>query len=158
MRKLLVLSLIVSLSAGCSIQSGSSMAIPSETPAPMEETREAEEDAMKLYLNEKEIPVTWKDNPSVHALKEEAGNHAITVELSMYSDNEQVGPLGKTYPSRDAQITTEPGDIVLYQSDQIVVFYGSNTWAYTRLGKMNLSQEEVTDLLANGDVTLELSN
>lgn len=48
------------------------------------------------------------------------------------------------------------GDIVLYNSSNLVVFYGSNSWAYTRLGKMDLSEKEVTDLLSNGDVTITL--
>lgn len=78
--------------------------------------------------------------------------------MSMYSDFEQVGPLGKTYTRNDSQTTTLNGDIVLYSGNQIVVFYGSNTWAYTRLGKMNLSEEDVIKLLSNGDVTLRISS
>ena len=52
---------------------------------------------------------------------------------------------------------TKPGDIVLYSSDKIVVFYGSNSWSYTRLGKINMSQKELEQLLGNGDVTVTLS-
>ncbi|MBP3277822.1 MAG: hypothetical protein J6M44_02575, partial [Butyrivibrio sp.] len=52
--------------------------------------------------------------------------------------------------------TTEPGDIVLYSGNQIVVFYGSNSWAYTRLGHVDLSEDELTQILGNGDVTLVL--
>ena len=75
----------------------------------------------------------------------------------MYSNNEQVGPLDKSYPSNDVQMTTNNGDIVLYSSDQIVLFYGSNSWAYTRLGKMDLSENEVVNLLSNGDVSIRLT-
>lgn len=82
----------------------------------------------------------------------------IVVTMSMYSDFEQVGSLGKTYTRNDSQTTTNNGDIVLYSGNQIVVFYGSNTWAYTRLGKMNLSEEDVIKLLSNGDVTLRISS
>ena len=56
----------------------------------------------------------------------------------------------------DKQITTEFGDIVLYSGNQIVVFYGSNSWAYTKLGHIDLSEEELTQLLGNGDVVLEI--
>ena len=54
------------------------------------------------------------------------------------------------------QITTYSGDIVLYSGDKIVVFYGSNSWAYTRLGKMNIPEGDVTELLSNGDITLKI--
>ncbi|MBQ9227920.1 MAG: hypothetical protein IJ168_03725 [Eubacterium sp.] len=61
-------------------------------------------------------------------------------------------------PKNDKQTTTEAGDIVLYSGNQIVVFYGSNSWAYTRLGKItNLSNNELTDLLSNGDVIINIS-
>ena len=70
---------------------------------------------------------------------------------------EQVGPLGKKYHSDDKQMTVHNGDIVLYNSSNIVLFYGSNTWAYTKLGKMNLSEQELIDLLSNGNVKIKIS-
>jgi hypothetical protein len=51
---------------------------------------------------------------------------------------------------------TVAGDIVLYAGDQIVLFYGSNSWAYTRLGHMELSHAELKELLGNGDVTIRI--
>lgn len=77
--------------------------------------------------------------------------------MSMYGGFEQVGPIGQSIARDDEQISTVPGDIVLYSGDQIVVFYGSNSWAYTRLGKINMSEDELTELLGNGDVTITLS-
>lgn len=112
---------------------------------------------MKLYINDQEIPVIWEDNETVSELMEQAADSDITVQMSMYSDNEQVGPLGKDYTRDDKQTTTHNGDIVLYSGNQIVVFYGSNSWAYTRLGKMDISQDQVNELLGNGDVVLKLS-
>lgn len=112
---------------------------------------------MKLYINDVEIPVTWEENPSVDALKEELKAGDVVVPMSMYGGNEQVGSLGKRYPSNDVQTTTTGGDIVLYSSNQIVVFYGSNSWAYTRLGKMDLPAEKVTELLGNGNVIVRLA-
>ena len=123
-----------------------------------EETSDERTDTgMKMYINDKEIPVTWEDNPSVSALKSDLQAGDIVVSMSMYSNNEQVGPLDKSYPSNDVQMTTNNGDIVLYRSDQIVLFYGSNSWAYTRLGKMDLSENEVINLLSNGDVSIRLT-
>ena len=118
---------------------------------------ERKDTEMKMYINDTEIPVMWESNPSVSALRNDLEAGDIVVSMSMYSNNEQVGPLGKTYPSNDVQTTTNNGDIVLYSSDQIVVFYGSNSWAYTRLGKMDLSENEVVNLLSNGDVSIRLT-
>ena len=80
----------------------------------------------------------------------------LTVKMSMYGGFEQVGSLGKSLPRSDEQITTGYGDIVLYSGNQIVVFYGSNSWAYTRLGHIDMTQEELTELLGNGDVEITL--
>ena len=113
-----------------------------------------EEPAMTLMIGENEVPVTWEDNPSVDALKEFL---PLTVEMSMYGSFEQVGSIGQAIVSNDEQIKTEPGDIVLYSDDQIVIFYGKNSWAYTRLGHVDLSQKEMEDLLAHGDVTITIS-
>ena len=111
---------------------------------------------MRLKIGNTEVPVIWEDNASVKDLKELAAN-SLTIDMSMYGGFEQVGPVGQSITSNDSQTTTSPGDIVLYSGDQIVIFYGSNTWAYTKLGKINLSEEELADLLSNGDVTITLS-
>ena len=81
--------------------------------------------------------------------------------MSMYGGFEQVGSLGMNLPRDDEQTTTQAGDIVLYSGNQIVVFYGSNSWAYTRLGKItDKSAKELKDLLGSKDViiTLELAS
>ena len=114
----------------------------------------AEEPAMTLKIGETEVPVIWEDNPSVEALKEFL---PLTVQMSMYGGFEQVGPIGQEIVSCDEQTKTEPGDIVLYSGDQIVIFYGNNSWAYTRLGHVDLSQEEMAELLAHGDATITIS-
>lgn len=122
------------------------------------ESSEGEDVAsMKLYINETEIPVIWEENRSVREIMEEAAKGDIIVAMSMYSDNEQVGSLGRSYISNNKQTTTHNGDIVLYNSSNIVVFYGSNSWSYTRLGKMDLSESEVTAMLSNGDVQLKIT-
>lgn len=112
---------------------------------------------MKLYFNDIEIPVIWEDNQTVQELIEETGKGDVVVQMSMYSDNERGGSLGKSYTKNDEQITTHSGDIVLYSGDKIVVFYGSNSWAYTRLGKMNIPESDVTEILSNGDITLKMA-
>ena len=125
----------------------------------MGETMKTEEHqvakTLKLYINGKEIPVKWQNNASVNALAELAAN-GLSVQMSMYGGFEQVGYLGKSLPRDDKQTTTDYGDIMLYSGNQIVIFYGSNSWAYTRLGHVDLSKKEITDLLSNGNVTLTL--
>ena len=111
---------------------------------------------MKLKIGDAEVPVTWVENESVDALAALAAEGPLTIQLSMYGGFEQVGPIGQSIISDDQQTTTQAGDVVLYSGDQIVVFYGSNSWAYTRLGHVDLSQKEMEDLLGNGDVMLTL--
>ncbi len=130
---------------------------------PKEEQKEklkVEEEVMDeliLSIGDKTISVTWEDNESVDALKELAGS-GMQVNMSMYGGFEQVGSLGTSLPRNDSQTTTNPGDIVLYSGNQIVMFYGSNSWAYTRLGKITgLTEKELRDTLGNGDVTVSLS-
>ena len=109
---------------------------------------------MKLYIGETEVPVTWEENASMEELRTLL---PLTIEMSMYGGFEQVGPVGQRITSDDQKTVTDYGDVVLYSGDQIVVFYGSNSWAYTRLGHIDLSQEEMTDLLGNGDVIITLT-
>lgn len=114
--------------------------------------------AMILTIGDKAVDVDWEDNDAVRALKELASSGPLTIDMSMYGGFEQVGSIGMSLPSDDEQISTEIGDIVLYSSDQIVVFYGSNTWSYTRLGKITgLSDSEIKDLLSRGDVSITIS-
>ena len=134
------------------------------TAGTMEETETAEEtisetdnseveDPMHLLIEGTEVPVTWEDNASVEALRELC---PVTIQMSMYGGFEQVGPVGQSIVRDDIQTSTSYGDIVLYSGNQIVIFYGSNSWAYTRLGHIALSQEEISELLSNGDVTIML--
>lgn len=125
------------------------------TEATVTETEPSKEKTMVLKIGDTEVPVTWEENDSVADLKELAQD-GLTIEMSMYGGFEQVGPIGKSIARDDSKITTSSGDIVLYSGDQIVIFYGSNSWSYTRLGRIGLSEEEMTDLLSNGDVTITI--
>ena len=111
---------------------------------------------MKLKIGDAEVPVIWEENDSVDALREIVKEKPLTIQMSMYGGFEQVGPIGRDIVSNDQQTTTQAGDIVLYSGDQIVIFYGSNSWAYTRLGHVDLSSKEMEALLGNGDVMLTL--
>ena len=113
--------------------------------------------SMKMKIGDTAVQVKWEENESVEALKKLAAN-GLTIQMSMYGGFEQVGSIGSRLPSRDVQTNTSSGDIVLYSSSQMVVFYGSNSWAYTRLGKItDRSADEMRELLGRGDVTITLS-
>ena len=108
---------------------------------------------MILRIDGTEVPVTWENNESVQALHALA---PLTIRMSMYGGFEQVGSIGSSLPRNDRQTTTAPGDLVLYSGNQLVVFYGTNSWAYTRLGHVDLTKEELTALLSEHDVTITL--
>ena len=116
-----------------------------------------EAEAMKLWIGETAVSVAWEDNDAVRALRALVAEQPLTIEMSMYGGFEQVGPIGQRLPRNDAQTTTQAGDIVLYSGNQLVVFYGSNSWAYTRLGHIaDKTPDELRNLLGNGDVTITL--
>ena len=129
-----------------------------ETPTLETSQEPMEEKNIQLFFEETPVEVKWEDNASVEELKEVLENGDCVVQLHMYGGFEQVGDLGFTLTSDDEQIKTEPGDIVLYASNQISIFYGSNSWAYTRLGKItNMDQGSLEDFLAEGDISITLS-
>ena len=114
--------------------------------------------ALQMTIGDTPVSVDWEDNESVEALKDLCSNQPLTIQMSMYGGFEQVGSIGADLPQNDEQTTTSSGDIVLYSGDQIVVFYGSNTWAYTRLGHIaDKTQAELNELLSNGNITVTLS-
>ena len=112
---------------------------------------------MKMKIGGAEVAVQWENNESVKALRKLAAVKPLTVPMSMYGGFEQVGSLGTRLPRNDAGTTTRPGDIVLYSGDQIVIFYGSNSWSYTRLGHVaGATAPKMAGLLGNGNVTLTI--
>lgn len=123
----------------------------------LDESEQEEEPTMQMMIGSTPVTVAWEKNESVSALMELAEN-GLTIQMSMYGGFEQVGSISARLPRNDHETTTSSGDIVLYSGNQLVVFYGSNSWAYTRLGKIvDKSQDEMRDLLSNGDVTIALS-
>lgn len=112
-----------------------------------------EEEIMKLEIDENVLDVSWNNSASVTALKE---IKPLTINMHLYGGFEQVGSIGQSIVSDDKEITTKPGDIVLYSSNQIVVFFGTNTWSYTKLSHINLSDSELNTLLNKSNVTLKI--
>lgn len=112
---------------------------------------------MIVEVNGKRFTATLEDNEAVDALLTMMQEKLITIQMTDYSGFEKVGALGTSLPTTNSQTTTQSGDIVLYQGNQIVIFYGSNSWSYTRLGKI----DDLTgwkDALGSGDVTVTFSD
>ena len=126
--------------------------------AEIDESKEENNDKLQIEVNGYTLTANFADNPSAQALAELIRNEPLTLELREYGSFEKVGPLSCDLPTNDESITTEPGDIMLYLGNQITIFYGSNTWDYTRLGKIdNITKGELKEIFGDGNVTVTLS-
>ena len=115
-------------------------------------------DMIKIKVNNNVLEVKLENNEATKSLVERLKNGDITVNANEYGGFEKVGNLGFSLPRNDTSITTSAGDIVLYQGNQISLFYNSNSWSYTKLGKVqNVNSRELKNILSSGDVTLVLS-
>lgn len=113
---------------------------------------------MNIGIGDNVLIATLVDNSSADALKEALSEGPITVDMRDYGSMEKVGSLGMDLPRNDEQITTEAGDIILYQGSAFVIYYAPNSWNFTRLGKINdVAPEELRDILGDGNVTITLS-
>ena len=117
--------------------------------------------AIKITVSGKSLPVKIEDNVATRDLVAALRDASITFDAHDYGGFEKVGGLGRTLPSSDSQLTTQPGDVILYSGNQIVLFYGSNSWSYTRIGKIQYGTlDELKTFLQAGkgiiSVTLSL--
>lgn len=150
---------------------GQSQATSAETPAvssaasvesgasPQSGTVSAEHvDSFAIGVGDTQLVVTLADTDAARALAEKLQAGSVTVSLHAYGGFEQVGQLPWPLPASDEQITTQPGDVMLYQGDQITVFTGSNSWAYTPLGHIEgATSELLLEVLGDGDTEISLS-
>lgn len=117
-----------------------------------------DENTLMLKIDDTIVSVEWESNEAVEALKALSENQPLKIQMSMYGGFEQIGSIGHNIPRNDARITARSGDIVLYSGNRIVIFYGSNSWAYTRLGRItDQTTKDLELLLGNGDVTVTIS-
>lgn len=111
---------------------------------------------MNVQIDSSVFTATLESNPAAEALAAMMEEGPVTIRMSDYAVFEKVGSLGTSLPTSNSQTTTQAGDIVLYQGNQIVIFYGSNSWSYTRLGRIDdLTGWE--EALGSGDVTVTFS-
>ena len=111
---------------------------------------------MKVQVGDAVFSATLEENEAVASFVEMMRDNPVSIQMSDYSGFEKVGSLGTSLPASNSQTTTHAGDIVLYNGNQIVIFYGSNSWSYTRLGHVDdLTGWE--EALGSGDVTVTFS-
>lgn len=116
------------------------------------------DDLVKVKINDEVFDVKLENNSATHELIKELKKGNVTVNASEYGGFEKVGDLGFSLPTSDENMGTNPGDLVLYQGDKISLFYGSHSWSYTKLGKIdNVDSNKLKEVLGSGDVTLEFS-
>lgn len=118
------------------------------------------EQKMYITIGEETHAVTMEDNVGTRALMAALQADNITYTADDYGNFEKVGYVGQSFPTDNHQIATSAGDLVLYNGDNICIFYGSNSWSYTRIGKLdNISAEEVRQFVkaGGGEVSITLS-
>lgn len=157
-----LLALFMPFTAAC----GNDLYHVDSSPAPKSElnhTEKMEEYIMEVQMNiqigESTLTATLENNESAKALKELLTDGPLTISASNYGGFEKVCSLGTELPRNDSQITTHAGDICLYNGSQIVIFYGSNSWAYTRLGKISDEDKSKLEKVLSGketEITLSL--
>lgn len=110
------------------------------------------------HIGDETLAIELSENGSAKAFAELLGQNDITVGMHDYGGFEKVGALGHELPRNDEYITTEPGDVILYQGDQITIYYDVNSWDFTRLGKViGRSQQELKEILGSADITVVFS-
>ena len=113
---------------------------------------------IKIKINDEVFDVELENNSATEELIKELEKGNITVNATEYGGFEKVGDLGLSLPTSDENINTSPGDIVLYQGNQISLFYGSHSWSYTKLGKIeNIDSNQLKEVLGPGNATIVLS-
>lgn len=157
------------LFASCSSNNGPTSITPdtpsttnNETPPQTEEPSAStndDVDAKYMYatINNTVLEIKLENNSSAEAMLEKLKSGDVIVAMHDYGNFEKVGSLGFSLPRNDTNITTTPGDVILYQGNQITIYYDENTWNFTKLGHIDIMQSELKTILGNGDVEVVFS-
>lgn len=132
---------------------------PPADPAPAELPEKKEEVQMlKIQIGEDILYAVLEDNSSAEALREKLLAEPLTLEMHDYGGFEKVGDLPWTLPRNDRQITTQPGDVILYLGSQLTLYYDVNSWSFTRVARIEeATGAQLRELLGEGAVTITFS-
>ena len=163
-KKLIVLLscvLLLLMLSACEKSQRQSISQPETQAAEQTTEKESErnmEQPLRLWIDGTEVQVAWEKNATVKALCDLAAKGPLHIKTSMYGGFEQVGALGAALLHEDRRITTKPGDIMLYSGDQIVLFFGENTWSYTPLGIIiGQTEQSLASLLGNDHAAITIT-
>lgn len=113
---------------------------------------------LKIEIGQAVLLAELADTDAARALAEKLTEGGITIAVSNFGGWEKVGDLPWSLPAADEQLTAQPGDVMLYTGRCIVLFYGENSWAYTRLGRIvSHDAEALRQALGGGESELTLS-
>lgn len=136
--------------------SGSTIGVPAEAAQPKDIQSNGEESILKIAVGEFVFRAQWEDNASAREFQQILEKGPVTIEMRDYGGFEKVGELGTELVRSDAQITTQPGDVILYQGNQITIYYGTNSWNFTRLARIEDTQN-LKEKLGSGTVEVTFS-
>ena len=149
----IIISLLIALlSSACGVP------VSSGSGTSTSDVREVSQVKITIDVNGNKLTAALADTTAAKEFAEKLKDEPVTVTLNEYGGFEKVGDLPWSLAKSDKQVSTEPGDIMLYQGDQMTIFYNSNSWSYTKLGHIeNTTQEELKTVFGEGDVTVTLS-
>lgn len=163
-RLLLILFLILlSFQTACAADenaSGSGGGMAKGAGSGETEEKEDKDETTMIYakIGDSVLEILPEENSSAEAFIALLQAGDLTVAMHDYGNFEKVGPLGTSLPTNDQRITTKPGDLILYQGNQITIYYDKNTWSFTRLGQVQgLTQTELKEILGTGNVDVTFS-
>ncbi|MBR6331781.1 MAG: hypothetical protein IKR78_01430 [Dehalococcoidales bacterium] len=117
-----------------------------------------DESIVYAKIGQEKLTIKLAENSSAEAFYDLLSKGDLTVDMHHYGNFEIVGDIGTTLPRNDTSITTEPGDVILYQGTSITIYYGTNSWSFTRLGKVHgLDQQQLKEKIGNSDVRVTFS-
>ena len=160
MKRIFVMWICLALIGGLLFANAAGADDANNSDAAGQDARQEETEDMShmiIAVGEHELTVRLAENEAAEALKAWLADGPKTIPASNYGGFEKVCPLGVTLPDDDVQTTTQAGDVMLYASSQIVIFHGSNSWAYTRLGWIEgRTREELRGILSGSETEITL--
>lgn len=150
-----LLVLLFNLLAACGAGHDAKTQIPPESEIGLEESEPVK---IQITVGDEALFATPEDNSSAEAFLALLQEQPITVQMSDYAGMEKVGPLGTNLPRNDTQISVGAGDVILYQGNQITIYYGTNSWSFTKLAVIEgATKESLLEVLGTGDVEVTFS-
>lgn len=147
--------LLFNLLAACGAGHDAKIQIPAESEIGLEERASVK---IQITVGDEALFATPEDNSSSEAFLALLQERPITVQMSDYAGMEKVGPLGTNLPRNDTQISVGTGDVILYQGNQITIYYGTNSWNFTKLAVIEgATKESLLGVLGSGDVEVTFS-